>query len=212
MSLDLDPETDAAGSESAVAVAEDLDGCELVDGAWVPKHPDAPPEPDRDGFEEIDGVWVEKAMGNPAVMVEANVLGPVRDFVRARKLGYVLGANGGYRMLPARPKLLRKPDVSFVAAGRLSPDEAKKSEWRLAPDLAVEVISPNDTADLVETKLDEYLQAGVRLVWVVYIPTRNVWAYCPDGTAKRYRADDTLTGEDVLPGFSVKIADLFESL
>lgn len=212
MSLDLDPDADPAGTGSAVAVDEDREGCEFIDGAWVPKHPGAPPEPDRDGLEEIDGVWVEKAMGNPAVLVEGNILAAVRDHVRSRKLGYVLGANGGYRMIPARPNLLRKPDVSFVAAGRLSADEAKKSEWKIAPDLAVEVVSPNDTADGVETKLDEYLQAGVRLVWVVYVPTRNVWAYRPDGTANRYRASDPLPGEEVLPEFSVKVAELFEVL
>jgi Uma2 family endonuclease len=78
--------------------------------------------------------------------------------------------------------------------------------------LAVEVISPSDLADDVETKLDEYLRSGVRLVWVLYIPTKNVWAFKMDGTAKLYRSTDTLVGEDVLPGFAVPVAELFEGV
>jgi Uma2 family endonuclease len=191
MSLDLEPvpSCDTVSEEPETAIQEERKGCELV-----------------------DGIWVEKAMGNPAAIVGSNILGHIHEFVRPRKLGHVLGAEGAYRMLPDRPKLLRKPDVSFVAAGRLSPEELKKAEWAIAPDLAVEGISPNESAEDLETKLDEYLRAGVRLVWLVYIPTQNVWAYRPDGTAKRYRADDSLTGDDVLPGFAVKVSELFEGL
>lgn len=211
MSLDLEDDA-AVGTLSADEVGDGRKGYERVDGVWVEKDADEPSEPDRDGFEEIDGVWVEKAMGNAAVEVEADILSTIRNFVRPRKLGRVLGSNGAYRLFGEQSTRTRKPDVSFVAAGRVSADDAKKAEWALAPDLAVEVISPTEMADDAETKLDEYLRAGVRLVWVVYLPTRNVWAYRPDGTARRYRADDTLPGEDVLPGFAVRVAELFEGL
>jgi Uma2 family endonuclease len=202
MSVDLEPE---ARVDPTAATAD-----------W-PLEPwlsvtDRPRGGDRKGFEEIDGVWVEKKMGNPAITVEANILGVVRNFVRSQQLGRVLGANGAYRMFPDRPALMRKPDVSFVASGRLSPEEAAQAEWRIAPDLAVEVISPNEEAQDAEQKLDEYLRAGVRLMWVAYLPTRNIWAYRPDGTARRYRAEETLTGEDVLPGFAVPVAELFEGV
>ncbi len=172
----------------------------------------AHPAEERDGFEQIDGTWVKKTMGNPAITVEGNFFGLLRDFIRPRQLGRILGSNGAYRMLPDRPGLMRKPDASFVATGRLTAEEAAQAEWRIAPDLAVEVISPNEDAQDAEQKLDEYLRAGVRLVWVAYLPTRNVWAYRPDGTARRYRSDDTLPGEDVLPGFAVRVAELFEGL
>ena len=212
MSLELEQPVAAPELDEAADPADDRKGYECIDGEWVPKHPDGPREENRDGFEEVDGVWVEKPMGNLAIVVELNIGATVRQHVRAGKLGYVLVGNGSYRMFPARPKLLRKPDVSFVAAGRLTADEAKKAEWKLAPDLAVEVISPNDYAEPVETKLDEYLTAGVRLVWVVYLPTKNVWAYRPDGSARLYRAADTLPGEDVLPGFAVPVAELFDGV
>ena len=169
-------------------------------------------EEDREGYELVNGVWVEKPMGTKSAIVGANLSFAVKGFVRAQKLGYVLGAEGTYRLFPNQPKLTRKPDVSFVLASRVKPGDIPDGDWKIYPDLAAEVVSPNDTADGLETKLDEYLRAGVRLVWVVYIPTRNVWAYRPDGTARLYRATDTLPGEDVLPGFTVPVAELFEGL
>jgi len=115
-------------------------------------------------------------------------------------------------MFAAQPKLVRKPDGAFVRSGRLPGDKVPAKKMQLAPDLAVEVVSPNDIAEEVEAKLDEYLRAGVRLVWVVYVPTRNVWAYKADGTAKLYRAADALSGGDVLTGFSVPVAELFQNV
>jgi Uma2 family endonuclease len=117
-----------------------------------------------------------------------------------------------YQLFADQPRHWRKPDVSFVRFGRLPDDKIPTGRMHLAPDLAVEVISPTEKAEDVETKLDEYLRAGVRLVWVLYIPTKNVWAYKLDGTAKLYRATDTLPGEDVLPGFAVPVAELFEGV
>jgi len=97
-------------------------------------------------------------------------------------------------------------------AAFFEPAQAPDGSWPLAPDMAVEIISPTELAGAVELIVDEYLRAGVRLVWVVYVSTRNVWAYRPDGTAKLYRVNDTLSGEDVLPGLSVCVRDLFEGL
>lgn len=169
-------------------------------------------EPDRKGYEQVDGVWVEKPVSNATGIVGGNVFGAVRDFVRPRRLGYVFVSEGGYRMLPDSPKTMQKPDVSFVAAARVTAEVHRKTWWPIAPDLAVEVISPTELTEESETKLDEYLRAGVRLIWQVFLPTRNVWAYKPDGTAKLYRVTDTLPGEDVLPGFTVPVAELFEGL
>lgn len=172
----------------------------------------AEPEPDRKGFEFVDGVWVEKPMASSSGIVAGNVLFAVKGFARPRNLGPVLASEGAYRMLPDNRAQLRKPDVSFVAAPRVTPELLRQAEWPIAPDLAVEVVSPNELTEGTETKRDEYLRAGVRLVWEVYLPTRNVWAYKPDGTGKLYRVTDTLPGEDVLPGFGVPVAELFEGL
>ena len=79
----------------------------------------------------------------------------------------------------------------------------------LAPDLAVEVISPNDLASEVNEKIDEYLSAGVSLVWVIDPDSKTVSVYRKDGSTARLRESDELSGEDVIPGFSCKVNDIF---
>lgn len=189
---------------------DDRAGCELLRGEWVPKHPFALPDGDRRGCELIDGTWTEKGMSSAAGLVESNFHFALQAHVRARRCGFVFSESAAYQLFATDAKLLRKPDVSFVRFGRL-PGDAVPHTGRmvLAPDLAVEVISPTDLADAVNKKLDEYLRAGVRLVWFAHVPTRSVWAYRPDGSARLYRAADALPGEDVLDGFAVPVADLF---
>jgi Uma2 family endonuclease len=169
-------------------------------------------EEDRKGYELIDGDWVEKPMGTQAAVVTNNVQVAITPFVRRGRLGHVVNAEGGYRLFPDNPKLIRKPDVSFVAAGRFPNDQVPRGNALLAPDLAVEVVSPNDLAEAADAKIGEYLAAGVRLIWVLYVPSRSVWVVKPDGTAVRRAAGDQLTGEDVLPGFTVRVEELFEGV
>jgi Uma2 family endonuclease len=178
----------------------------------VTETPTEPVEEDRKGHELVDGVWVEKEMSNWSAVVEGNLASPLKAHIRTHELGSFFLSDGRYQMFADRPDLIRKPDMSFVRFGRFPGGTIPRQRMELAPDLAVEVISPTDLADNVQTKLDEYLRAGVRLSWFVYIPTRTVWAYKPDGTAKVYRATDALPGEDVLPGFTVPVAELFEGL
>ncbi len=206
--LDAELDTD----EMTRPVFEDRKRCELIDGAWVPKDRPHPLPPERKGLELIDGKWVEKPMSNIAGIVEAAIAAVIYAHIRTGRLGMVLGPDAAYRLFGESSTRTRKPDASFVAAGRVTPSRDQDGYWPIAPDLAVEVTSPNDGAEDLEEKLDEYLRAGVRLVWVVYVQTRNVWAYRPDGTAKRYRSGDLLPGEDVLPGFAVPVAELFEGI
>lgn len=195
------------------AEVEDQKGYEYLDGEWAPKHPLHPqPDDDRKGCELIDGVWVEKSMSNVAGLVGSNILFAIKSSVRANRLGLVMTETAMYQLDPEKPRHWRRPDLSFIRYGRLPNDKLPEGRITIAPDLAVEVISPNDKADELETKLTEYLQAQTRLMWVVYIPTRHVWAYRPDGTARLYRETDTLPGEDVLAGFSVPVAELFEGV
>jgi Uma2 family endonuclease len=80
---------------------------------------------------------------------------------------------------------------------------------KVPPDLAVEVLSPNDLAYEVDRKVAEYFSAGVRLIWIVNPETRSVTIYRPDGTASKLNDRDTLEGEDVLPGFRCPVRDFF---
>jgi Uma2 family endonuclease len=101
------------------------------------------------------------------------------------------------------------PDASVVVAGRLPGDEAPQGYIPIAPDLAVEVLSPGEFAEELAEKLADYRSAGIRLVWVVSPATRMVAIRRADGTLAELDATGTLSGEDVLPGFTCTVAELF---
>lgn len=111
-------------------------------------------------------------------------------------------------VLERDPPTLRGPDVAVVLAS--SDVETDDHGWGLrAPDVAVEVLSPSDTSTAVHRKTLDYLNAGARLVWLVDDQARTVMVHRPDGSANLIRGDEALSGEDVLSGFSVSLAELF---
>jgi Uma2 family endonuclease len=122
--------------------------------------------------------------------------------------GEVFVAEPGFR-LTRNPDTVRAPDVAYVVESRL--DEAWVSGFaEIAPDLIVEVVSPNDAASEIQRKVDEWLSAGSRLVWVLYPATHAAMVFRHDGSPDLLHAEDTLTGEPVLPGFACRVGDLFE--
>ncbi len=100
--------------------------------------------------------------------------------------------------------------MSFVAAGRLTPEVRAQVFPRLAPDLAVEVLSPSDRPRAVFDRVGEYLEAGVRLVWVVDPQKRRAVEYRSLSEAREILPSGALDGADVLPGFSCSVAELLE--
>jgi Uma2 family endonuclease len=122
--------------------------------------------------------------------------------------GYV-GTESGF-VLVHEPDLVRSPDVSYVSAARIPAAGIPTGYWHLAPDLAAEIVSPGDTAEEVREKVREYLAAGTQLVWFVYPTTREIVAHTPDGLARTFGTDATLEAPDVLPGFSCRVAEVFE--
>lgn len=168
------------------------------------------PKDDRKRFELVRGELVERPMSNfESSDVAAGIVSALRVFAHPRGLGRVVGADGAY-ILTSDRRSVRVPDASFVAADRLPPPEERRHFLQLAPDLAVEVVSPSDTASGIEAKVRDYLDAGVRLIWVVHPPQRSVTVYTPDRHARLLDEHDTLDGGDVLPGFELKVADLFD--
>jgi Uma2 family endonuclease len=109
--------------------------------------------PDGGGYELIDGRLQEKSMGARSDRIALRLGGRMDQFCLQTKCGLVFGSQTGFRCFPKWPKLVRKPDVSFVAAGRLPNDQPPDGDVDLAPDLAVEVISPNETYEEVEAKV-----------------------------------------------------------
>lgn len=115
--------------------------------------------------------------------------------------------------LPSNRNLKRRPDLAFVSFERWAEDRAVPVEeaWDVVPDLAVEVISRSNTFSEVVDKLDEYFQAGVRLVWVITPVQQKAYVYTSPTAVRILEASDDLEGGDVLPGFRLALKDLFRS-
>ena len=128
---------------------------------------------------------------------------------RAQQLGRLLAAETGFR-ISRNPDTVRAPDVSFVSRERVPPEGPPEGYWEIAPDLAVEVVSPNDAAAGVQSKVQMWLESGVRLVWVVYPGTRSVVVYESLKEISTFTAEDTLGGGAVVPGFECKVSEIFE--
>lgn len=105
-------------------------------------------------------------------------------------------------------KIRRKPDVGFVTSDRL---QKTQLYYVGAPDLAIEITSPSDSASGIQAKIDEYFQYGTQQVWQVYPDSKQIVVHLPDGTSKKYSLGETLIGSDVLQGFELDIAKVFES-
>jgi Uma2 family endonuclease len=129
-------------------------------------------------------------------------------FVDDRGMGVVCAAETGFK-LELAPDTVRAPDISFVSKERLPAGGPPDGYWPFAPDLAVEVVSPADTAGEVMAKVIAYLEAGTRLVWVVYPKTETVVVHRPAGEARVLRGEDTLDGGELLPGFTCKVREIF---
>jgi Uma2 family endonuclease len=115
-------------------------------------------------------------------------------------------------ILDAERNLRRRPDVAFVSADRwpLDREIPTTGDWDIVPDLAVEVISPNDIFEDVLTKLHEYFQYGVQLVWAVVPEAQQVYVYDSPTQVRILTGRDTLTGDKLLPDFHVPLARLFQ--
>lgn len=122
------------------------------------------------------------------------------------RLGAVFAAETGF-LLERNPDTVRSPDAAFVRTDRI-PKTWSRGYFDGAPDLAVEVTSPNDTPTAIDEKARAWLASGTRLVWVIDPETQRVRAYRP-GAVVDLPSTETLRGEDVLPGFELPIAELF---
>jgi len=128
-------------------------------------------------------------------------------FVKQNRLGLV-GPEIGFR-LARNPDTVRAPDVAFIARHRLPTEGIPKKFADFPPDLAVEVLSPEDAASEVLRKVEEYLSGGVPLVWVVDPATKTVTVYRSLQDIKMLSADQQLDGGEVLPGFRAQVAEIF---
>ena len=163
------------------------------------------------GLELVDGQLVEHRMGFGSSHIALHLAALLFMFNRDHPTGWVQSCECGFKLPLPGGDTVRKPDVAFVSFQRLpAAGQFPDGYPAVAPDLAVEVVSPNDLFYEVETKLKEYLQAGVRLIWIINPSTRSVQICRQDGTSARLSETDELDGEDVLPGFRCSISSLLE--
>lgn len=141
--------------------------------------------------------------GNVAIQVTL----PLAQYVKANELGVVFAAETGFK-LATNPDTVRAPDVAFVSRERIEQIGMPEGYWPGAPDLAVEVVSPGDTYTEIQEKVLDWLAAGTRMVIVVN-PRKRTASVHRGATATVLTEKDVLSGEDVVPGWSVPVKDLF---
>jgi Uma2 family endonuclease len=165
--------------------------------------------------EIVHGQWVEieeeKMAGELHGAIATHLILAVGSYVKAHHLGRVYPADTTYILEEDEHgiQLMRLPDVSFVAAHRVKTHD-RETYYQLAPDLAIEIISPSERAVAVRAKLKDYLRTGVRQVWHIYPDTQEVVVHLPDGTLHTYTTGQSIPGADVLPGFTLPVADIFD--
>jgi Uma2 family endonuclease len=141
-------------------------------------------------------------------VVGINLSTPLDQHVKSNRLGLVVGGETGF-LIATNPDTVRAPDIGFVCQGRIQTTGIPRQYWPGAPDLAVEIVSPNDRVFEVDDKVLEWLHAGAALVWVVNPRQRTVTVHRQGGTATLLTINDILSGEQVVPGFSMRVADIF---
>lgn len=132
----------------------------------------------------------------------------LRAFVKANRLGRVTVESG--LVTEHKPDTVRGPDVAFWSAERLPFDQKPEVYPEVAADLCVEVLSPSDREHRINTKVREYFDGGVRMVWLVDPEDHTITVYRQPGEGRVLWETATLTGEDVLPGFSCRVSEFFE--
>lgn len=164
----------------------------------------------KDGhcYELVNGALVD--MGNSGMEhgnIGAYLCGLIELYVRAKKLGVTCDSSTAF-VLKSENK--RSPDVSFISKDRLTGlKRLPKGYFQGSPDLAVEILSPNNTVEEIHDKIVEYFDNGTRLVWIVHPDEKFVLVYHSPEPDQFLRLEESLDGEDVIPGFSLPVKELF---
>ncbi len=161
--------------------------CELIDGRIVPTSP----------------------TGTKHAMVEIRFASLLDGFVRSKKLGKVMGGEAGI-FTQRNPDRVRAADVLFISNERFARQKKAEGYLEAAPELVVEVLSPDDTVAQLTQKLREYFAVGVKLVWVADPDAKVVFAYRSVTDVREFKQGEMLPGDDVLLGFQVAVKELFE--
>lgn len=178
----------------------------LITAAEFARMPDPP-----DGSKEelVRGVVITMpAPGFRHGEVQVTVASLLRQYARSNRNGRVTVESG--LQTEFDPDTVRGPDVAYWSAERLPLDQMPQVYPDVAADLVVEIQSPSSRRQTTQEKIREYLDRGVRMIWIVDPEARTVTVYRQPGEGRHLWRDATLTGEDVLPGFQCRVAEFFE--
>ena len=160
-------------------------------------------------YEIVRGEVVELPhMGSYEVYLANRLAYLIESFARERRLGRAM-VELLYHIDP-EAETARRPDLAFVSAARWPLDAPAflENAWPIVPDLAVEIVSPGNSADEIATKVDEYFRAGVRRVWVIYPRIPRLYDFASPRIIQGYDLSDPVDGGEILPGFSFRLADI----
>jgi len=164
--------------------------------------------PEHDRYELVRGTLrVCEPPGGVHGRLATRVASLLHAYVERHNLGTVL-VEAGF-VLRQRPDTVRGPDISFVGRARMTPEQVPEEFIAGTPDLAIEILSPDDRGPGIEEKLADYFEAGARLVWVVDPRRRVITVHHPDRSSIHRTSRDMLDGEDVVPGFHCSVAEVF---
>jgi Uma2 family endonuclease len=163
-------------------------------------------------YEVVNGELID--MGNSGALhgyVCSTLMILLGGYIRIHKLGAMFDSSTAFKMKNGNK---RSPDIAFFAKERLQGmTELPSGFLEGAPDLAVEVLSPGNTVEEIDEKIAEYFENGARLVWVVSPTQHYILVYrSAQGPDRLLKSIDSLDGEDVVPGFTLPVADLFQKL
>lgn len=158
-------------------------------------------------YEIVYGEIKERPMPSPVHgRIQAEIAAELRNFVKPNQLGVIYTETH----FEFAENLSRVPDVAFISLERFPEGgEDKSSRWHIAPDLAVEVISPTDDYENVQEKITEYFTFGVKQVWIVSPESKTLTVYFSRTDVKILTENDELIGEEILPGFRLKLSEIF---
>ena len=160
-------------------------------------------------YELIEGELIEMApAGGRHGNIGVRIVGFLFQYIYKTNLGELFGADTGF-FLQRDPDTIRAPDAAFIAMERIPPDGIPSGFIDTIPDLVVEVVSPSDRAGQVQAKIEQWIKHGVKLVWLVHPEQRSITVYRSLSEVHVLHEGDTLTGGQVLPGFSCAVSDIF---
>jgi Uma2 family endonuclease len=160
-------------------------------------------------YELIEGELKQMSpAGHDRGRIAMELSAPLHQYVKANNLGKVYAAETGF-LLKTDPDTVRAPDIAFIRQERVAEVGRSKGYWRDAPDLAVEVMSPSDSVGKLEDKIQMWIEAGTRLVWVISPKLGTVTVYRSLMDIQTLTEKDVLDGGDVVQGFKFPVAELF---